>query len=119
MERIYLKPKSSEIIVKGDPQDGFADIYAYDSNSSDASKKLGDLFVVGTVKHDSTDVSYMTSLVSALAKREYYIKPTATPKEAFTNTLKKINEVVQEFFNALRGHFLLQFLKLGYCNPPW
>jgi hypothetical protein len=98
MERIYLKPKSSEIIVKGDPRDGFADIYAYDSNSDDASKKLGNLFVVGTVKHDSTDVSYMTSLVSALAKREYYIKPMATPKEAFTNTLKKINEVVQEFF---------------------
>ncbi len=84
--------------MKGSPADGHLDVFAYNSNGDEQSRRLGNLFVVGHVYHETDDVTYSTSLLSALAKREYYARPSVAPKEAFTNTLHKINEVVEEFF---------------------
>ena len=44
------------------------------------------------------------NLVASLAKREYYARPELTPKEAFTETLKKINDVVSQFFKDRGGN---------------
>ena len=45
-----------------------------------------------------SDSAYITNLVASLAKREYYSNPDLSSKEAFSATLKKINDVVDEFF---------------------
>src|SRR3989344_1608155 len=41
----------------------------------------------------------MINLVASLAKREYYSQDNVSPKESFSKTLKKINEVLQDFFH--------------------
>jgi len=97
MEKIYIKPTSQEIIIKGASTEGHMDIFSYDP-SGEQTKKLGHLFLVGHVQHDTNDMTYSINLISALAKREYYSTFNITPKEAFAATLKKINEVVEEFF---------------------
>ena len=103
MEKVFIKPTAEEIIVKGTSPDGHADIYSYDYESDDNKRRLGNLFIIGNVtqsdgKTDPTEVAYITNLVASLAKREYYSKPDQTPREAFSGTLKKINDVVEEFF---------------------
>ena len=45
-------------------------------------------------------MGYMVSLIAALARREYYAQPGTSPREAFSRTLRKANEVVEEFFKA-------------------
>lgn len=97
MEKVFIKPISKELIHKGAPGVGHTDIFAYNSESA-GEEKLGSLFVVGHVQHETDDVAYMVNLMAALAKREYYARPGLGPKESFTSTLKKINEVVQDFF---------------------
>lgn len=100
MEKVYLKPTAREIIIKGSAaQRGeHADIFSYDAESDEAARTLGSLFVLGHVQHETTDVAYMVNLIAALAKREYYAKPSLEPKDAFANTLRKVNEVAEEFF---------------------
>ncbi len=98
MQKVYLKPTATELILKSATQDGHADVFSYDPESRETLKKLGSLFVVGHVQHATQDVAYMVNLAAALAKREYYNHPALSPKESFTNTLKKINEIVYEFF---------------------
>ena len=98
MQKIYLKPISSEIIAKGALSDGYSDIFSYEPDSADDFPKLGNLFVVGHVHHETDDMAYLVNLVAALAKREYYARPHLPPKEAFAGTLVKINDVVEEFF---------------------
>lgn len=97
MEKVYIKPQAQEIIIKGASADGHLDIFSYDP-SDDQTQKLGNLFVLGHIQHETDDMAYAINLISALAKREYYAKLSATPREAFASTLKKINEVVEEFF---------------------
>ncbi len=97
MEKIYIKPTSQEIIIKGASTEGHMDIFSYDP-SGEQTKKLGHLFLIGHVQHETNDMTYSINLISALAKREYYSTFNITPKEAFAATLKKINEVVEEFF---------------------
>lgn len=98
MEKIYIKPVSKELITKSTRATGHSDIFSYHPESGEDAKKLGSLFIVGHVQHASDDVAYMINLVAALAKREYYAKAALAPREAFANTLRKINEVVEEFF---------------------
>ncbi len=43
-------------------------------------------------------MAYAINLISALAKREYYARRDLSPREAFGATLRKVNEVVDEFF---------------------
>lgn len=98
MEKIYLKPESREILIKGGPADGHLDAFSYDPAGDENAKRLGSLFVVGHVHHDTDDVAYSVNLIAALAKREYYAVPGLAPREAFARTLKKVNEVVEDFF---------------------
>ncbi len=112
MEKIFLKPTPREILIKGSQKEGHLDIFSYDYNSDEAKRKLGNLYIIGNVQHSDgdftdrnheektgeSDSTYVTNLVASLAKREYYSNPDLSPKEAFSATLKKINDVVDEFF---------------------
>src|SRR3989344_5394125 len=112
MEKIFLKPTQTEILINGAQKEGHFDIFSYDYNSDETKKKLGNLYIIGNVqqnintvktlaseeKIEMSDVAYATNLVASLAKREYYSNPDLSPKEAFSATLKKINDVVIEFF---------------------
>ncbi len=121
MEKIFLKPTQKEILIKPSPtfgksgagqKGGHLDIFSYDYNSDEIKRKLGNLYIVGNVQQNTdnftdlnheektgeSDSAYVTNLVASLAKREYYSNPNLSPKEAFSATLKKINDVVDEFF---------------------
>lgn len=116
MDKIYLKPTSHEISIKGASKEGRTDVFAYNYHDDDR-RKLGGLYIVGNVKQDdfareegpmqsqvhadtedSPDIAYVTNLVASLAKREYYSRLDISPHDAFLATLKKINGVVEEFF---------------------
>lgn len=110
MDRVFIKPTSREILIKDSNKEGYLDIYSYDYHSDDNKRGLGSLYIIGNVNQatetspedtpsqDPPDVAYMINLVASLAKREYYSNTELTPKEAFGATLKKINEIVDEFF---------------------
>ena len=111
MEKILLKPTSKEILFKGSSKEGHLDTYSYDYDSDESKRKLGGLYMVGNIQSDEdstksgpdsnseeTDFTYITNLIASLAKREYYSKPDLSPKEAFSSALKKVNDVVEEFF---------------------
>ena len=97
MEKILIKPSSKEIILRSKPEDGHVDVFSYNYEGT-SSNNLGSLFIVGHIQPASEDTSYMINLVASLAKREYYSKTDVAPKDAFSKTLKKINEVLQDFF---------------------
>ena len=112
MEKIFLKPTQTEILIKGSQKEGHLDIFSYDYSSDENKRKLGNLYIIGNIQQDidalkdstseervgASDTTYATNLVASLAKREYYSNPNLSPKEAFSATLKKINDVVDEFF---------------------
>ena len=106
MDKIFLKPTAQEIVLRGNPKEGHTDVFAYDYHDDDNKGRLGGLFIVGNVKQDDAtadskntpDIAYVINLVASLAKREYYSKPETSPRDAFSATLKKINDVVEEFF---------------------
>ena len=111
MEKISIKPSTREILIKSAAPDGHSDLFSYNywgdsennlvayrESTEELGKKLGGLFIVGQVKPETDETSYMISLVASLAKREYYSKSELGPKEAFSGTLKKINEVLEDFF---------------------
>jgi len=106
MQKIYLKSTAQEIVVKGNPKEGHTDVFAYDYYDDDDKRKLGGLYIIGNVSQNSItpdtenvpDIAYVTNLVASLAKREYYSNPEISPRDAFSVTLKKINDVVEEFF---------------------
>ena len=54
--------------------------------------------MVGNISHPTDDLAYALNLIAALAKREYYARPGIAIKDAFSNTLRKVNEVVSELF---------------------
>lgn len=97
MDRILIKPISKEIILRGKPEDGHSDVFSY-NYEGETTNGLGSLFIVGHVQPATEDTSYMINLVASLAKREYYTQNGIPPKEAFSKSLKKINEVLREFF---------------------
>ena len=114
MEKIFLKPTQKEILIKGSQKEGHLDIFSYDYDSDENKRNLGNLYIVGNVQQNinafsdsnqkdkvgesEPDIAYVTNLIASLAKREYYSNPNLSPKEAFSATLKKINDVVDEFF---------------------
>ena len=118
MDRVFLKPTHKEIVIKGNSKEGHTDVFAYDyydSHSDEDRAKLGGLYIIGNVKQDETanlpadevkdspDIAYVINLIASLAKREYYSRPELSPRDAFSATLKKINDVVEEFFSAKGG----------------
>ena len=111
MQKIYLKPVAQEIVIKGNSKEGHTDVFAYDYYDDDDKRKLGGLYIIGNVKQDDAiantentpDIAYITNLVASLAKREYYSRPEISTRDAFSATLKRINDVVEEFFSAKGG----------------
>ncbi|MEK7153959.1 MAG: hypothetical protein AAB792_00170, partial [Patescibacteria group bacterium] len=100
MEKITLKPAAKELFYKNGEENVYFDILSC-QGSTNQEKNLGSLFIISQVKYLTGDLSYMVSLISSLAKREFYSATSLqeqNPKEAFSRTLKKLNEVLEEFF---------------------
>jgi len=100
MERFTLTPKETEIVVNNGSTEGAVDLFSYGPEMEPAARTLGSLYVVGWRQADTNTMGYMVSLIAALARREYYAQPSATPRDAFARTLRRINEVVDEFFKS-------------------
>ena len=109
MEKVFINPVAKEILLKGNAKEGPVDLFTYDTEQRNASNgsALGTLYVIGNIQPGVTveatntedvDVGYVLNLVASLAKREYYSNKELSPKDAFSNSLKKINSVVEEFF---------------------
>ena len=100
MEKVYLKPTAQEINHPATEPGLFADSFIYES-ASDNTRPLGNLYLTGQVKSTGEDSSYALNLLASLAKREYYSEtgtPGDDPKAAFDSTLKKLNDVLEDFF---------------------
>jgi hypothetical protein len=100
VEKIILKPTVKEFLYKNKEENTYFDVYSYEG-STNQEKNLGILLVIGQIKYSGEDLSYLVSLASSLAKREYYSEKSLqgqNPKEAFGRSLKKLNEVLEEFF---------------------
>lgn len=100
MEKISLKPSVRELIYKNDEPGMCFDVSSY-SGVSTQEKSLGSLYVLSQLKQKEEDLDYLVSLTSSLAKREYYSQESIAqqnPKIAFERTLKKLNEVLDDFF---------------------
>ncbi len=100
MEKTTLKPTVKELFYKNGEENVYFDILSC-QGSTNQEKNLGSLFIISQVKFSIGDLSYMVSLISSLAKREFYSATSLqeqNPKEAFSRTLKKLNEVLEEFF---------------------
>jgi hypothetical protein len=99
MEKLTLKPLSNEIIVNNGATEGAVDLFCYKPDDT-ITRNLGSLYVIGHRLDESSNMGYMVSLIAALARREYYSQASTSPREAFARTLRKANEVVDEFFRA-------------------
>ncbi|MCC6404854.1 MAG: hypothetical protein IT405_00500 [Candidatus Yanofskybacteria bacterium] len=97
MEKLTLTPHLNEIVVNNGAADGAVDVFSYTPDDT-ASRPLGSISIIGYRDTDSSNMGYMVSLIAALARREYYAQPGTPPREAFARTLRKANEVVEEFF---------------------
>lgn len=100
MEKVFLKPTAREILFKADEPNVFFDSFEYGPRD-DKDKHLGHLYIVGHLKFGEENMAYVLNLVSSLAKREYYSENGSTPedpKKAFELTLKKLNSVLEDFF---------------------
>ncbi|MEX1064218.1 MAG: hypothetical protein WD898_00285 [Candidatus Paceibacterota bacterium] len=101
MEKITLKPSVKELLYKADEPNIHFDVLSY-QGTTNQEKNLGSLFVIGHVKFsENEDLAYMVSLISSLARREYFSESSLKeqdPKKAFSRTLKKLNEVLVDFF---------------------
>lgn len=100
MEKITLKPIVKELLYKNDEPGICFDILSY-GGSSTQEKNLGSIYVLSQLKQKEEELDYLVSLTSSLAKREYYSQESLieqNPKAAFERTLKKLNEVLNDFF---------------------
>lgn len=100
MEKVFLKPTAQEINFKTTEPNTFIDGFEYTPRDN-REKPLGHLYVLGQVKYGEENMAYVLSLVSSLAKREYYAENgtmAEDPKKALDNTLKKLNDVLEDFF---------------------
>jgi hypothetical protein len=100
VEKFILTPQGQEIVINQGSIDGAIDLFSYGPDIEPAARTLGSLYVLGWRQADTNTMGYMVSLIAALARREYYSQPSQAPKEAFARTLRKINEVVDEFFKS-------------------
>jgi len=87
MEKIFLKPIAKEISYGSTEPNTHYDGFEY-CPRDEKTKHLGHM-------------AYVLNLVSSLAKREYYSENGSIedhPKKAFDHTLKKLNDVLEDFF---------------------
>ncbi len=100
MEKITLKPNIKELIYKNGEDNVHFDVLSYQGVNGQ-EKMLGSFFVLGHIKYAEEDLAYAVSLISSLAKREYYSERSfqeQNAKSSFERTLKKLNEVLEDFF---------------------
>ena len=97
MDRYVLIPTTREVSVNRAVSESADDLFAYTPDTQALARSRGYLFVVGHTDQESGTVGYLVSLIAALAKREYYGADATDAKAAFGQTLRKINEVVEEF----------------------
>ena len=100
VQKITLKPIAKELLHRVDDPSTHYDVFSY-SGTTTQEKQLGNLYVVGLAKYDDEDLGYVVSLIGSLARREYYGEQTQKQREpriAFEQTLKKLNEVLDDFF---------------------
>lgn len=100
MQKITLKPVTKELLYKSDEVNTHFDVLTY-AGASAQERALGSLYLIGHIKYDEEDLGYVVSLISSLAKREYYSEASLKaqdPKKAFEGSLKKLNEVLEDFF---------------------
>ncbi|OGN03815.1 MAG: hypothetical protein A2831_01790 [Candidatus Yanofskybacteria bacterium RIFCSPHIGHO2_01_FULL_44_17] len=100
MEKISLKPVVKELLRKNSEEGVHFDVLSY-QGAGNQEKSLGSFFVVGHIKYSEEDLSYAVSLISSLAKREYYSEQSVlgqSSKKAFEHTLGKLNEILEDFF---------------------
>ena len=99
MDKISLKPTSQEILFKANEPGVYFDSFEYGPYNK--NKHLGHLYVVGHLKFGEENMAYVLNLISSLAKREYYSENGSAPedpKKAFELVLKKLNDVLDDFF---------------------
>ena len=100
MEKITLKPIVRELLYKADEPNTHFDVLSY-TGANSQERSLGSLYLLGHVTYEEEDLGYVVSLISSLAKREYYSEQSIhgqDPKLAFERSLKKLNEVLDDFF---------------------
>ena len=100
MEKITLKPIVKELLHRNGEDGVHFDVLSYQA-AGNQEKVLGSLLVIGQIKYSEEDLSYAISLLSSLAKREYYSEQSLqgqNAKMAFEHTLGKLNEVLDDFF---------------------
>lgn len=100
MEKITLKPTVKELLHRNGEENAHFDVLSY-QGAGNQERALGSLFVIGQIKYAEEDLSYAISLISSLAKREYYSNQSLqeqNAKKAFGHTLGKLNEVLDDFF---------------------
>lgn len=100
MEKFTLTPSHEEIVVNSGSHEGAIDLFSYDAEQEPAARNLGSLFILGWRTDDTDTMGYMVSLIAAMARREYYAQPDADPRDAFTRALRRVNEVVDEFYKS-------------------
>lgn len=100
MQKIFLKPIAKEISYSPAEPNTYYDSFEY-APRDEKSRHLGHLYIIGHLKHGEENMAYVLNLVSSLAKREYYAENGSledNPKKAFDHTLKKLNDVLEDFF---------------------
>jgi hypothetical protein len=100
MEKVTLKPAVKEFLYRSGEENVYFDVLSYQGSTAQ-EKSLGALFAISQIKYFEEDLSYLVSLILSLAKREYYSETSfqeQNPKETFSRTLKKLNEVLEDFF---------------------
>ena len=100
MEKIFLQPTAKELTFNPKGSEYLCDSFAFEP-IDDKTHHLGHLFLTGQVKNGAEDNAYLLNLLVSLAKREYYHEAATAetdPKQAFDATLKKLNDVLEDFF---------------------
>ncbi len=125
-----LKPLVCELLYKEKTTtDSHFDVVSCQGTNYQ-EKTLGHLFILGNIKYEpEEDLSYLINLISSLSRREYYSLQsiqTQDPKIAFEKTLKKLNEVLENFFAnknlkldiglAVIARDILYISRIGKCK---
>lgn len=118
MEKFTLKPQTKELLLGNGETGTHFDVLSC-PGATTQEKNLGSLFMVSHIKSTDEDLSYLVSLASSLAKREYYSEQSLTeqdPKSAFNRTLRKLNEVLEEFFQNKKFHLNIGLVSISGNN---
>lgn len=115
MEKITLKSQAKELVFRIEEPGVYFDVLSC-TGTTTQEKNLGSLFMVNQIKFTDEDLAYLISLASSLAKREYYSEQSLAEqdaKSAFNRTLRKLNEVLDEFFQNKKFHLNMGLVSIS------